>query len=137
MDLEQKVAQYHGAADAFATGNPEPVKALWSRREDVTLANPFGPTVRGWTSVSQALDFASSRFSDGEVTQVELIAKYATTDLATIVETERWRVRLGDSSDVAPFELRVTSTFRLEDEDWMLVHRHADAIATSDPRGPF
>ncbi len=137
MDLEQIVARYHGAAGAFATGNPEPVKALWSRRDDVTLANPFGPTVRGWTSVSQALDFASSRFSDGEVTQVEMVAKYATTDLATIVETERWKARLGDSQDIAPFELRVTSTFRLEDEDWKLVHRHADPIATSDPSGPL
>jgi len=45
--------------------------------------------------------------------------------------------KLGDGDDVSSFELRVTSTFRLEDEGWMLVHRHAEPIATSDPRGPL
>jgi hypothetical protein len=28
-------------------GNPNMYKSLWSRRDDVTLANPFGPPVRG------------------------------------------------------------------------------------------
>ena len=29
-------------------GNPEPVKKLFSHQQDVTLANPQGPAVRGW-----------------------------------------------------------------------------------------
>ena len=137
VDLDRTIEAYHVAADAFAKGDPEPVKALWSRRDDVTLANPFGPAVRGWTRVSEALDYASSRFRDGEMNDVDRLATYAATDLLTMLEREQWKAKLGDGDDVSAFELRVTSTFRLEDEGWKLVHRHADPIATSDPRGPL
>jgi len=68
MDLEQAVEQCHVAADEFAKGDPEPVKVVFFHRDDVTLANPFGPAVRGWRQVSEALDYAASRFRDGEVT---------------------------------------------------------------------
>jgi hypothetical protein len=47
-DLKEIVEHYHAAVDAFVTGDPEPQKKLWSRREDVTLANPLDPPARGW-----------------------------------------------------------------------------------------
>ncbi|MDP9274838.1 MAG: nuclear transport factor 2 family protein [Chloroflexota bacterium] len=137
MELEEALEHYHAAADEFAKGNPEPVKAVYSRRDDVTLANPFGPAVRGWNQVSEALDYASSRFRDGEVTDVESIAKYVTPDLASILELERWKAKVAGRKDVSPFDLRVTSTFRREDDTWKLVHRHADPITTPDPDGPL
>jgi ketosteroid isomerase-like protein len=137
VDLEQAVERYHAAAGEFAKGNPEPVKAAFSRRDDVTLANPFGPAVRGWKLVSDALDYASSRFSDGEVTGFESVARYVATDLASMLEIERWKAKVGDREDVSPFDLRVTSTFRREDDAWKLVHRHADPITTTHPDGPL
>jgi hypothetical protein len=39
----------------ITNGNPEVYKALYSRRDDVTLANPFGPPARGWSDVSATL----------------------------------------------------------------------------------
>jgi ketosteroid isomerase-like protein len=138
MLLDEAIDKYHAALGQFAKGNPEPVKVMFSHREDVTLANPFGPAVRGSKKVSDALDFASSRFRDGDVADVESLAMYVTADLASILEIERWRARVGDREDVSPFDLRVTSTFRLEDdEDWKLVHRHADPITTPHPDGPL
>lgn len=103
----------------------------------MTLANPFGPAVRGWKQVSEALEYASSRMRDGEVTGFESVAKYVTTDLATILEVERWNAKVGNREDVTPFGLRVTSTFRREDDTWKLVHRHADPITTPHPDGPL
>ncbi len=46
-DLDEVVEQYHLAAGEFVKGNPEPAQKLFSHREDVTLANPFGPPARG------------------------------------------------------------------------------------------
>jgi ketosteroid isomerase-like protein len=131
------IERYQAAARSFSRGDPEPVKALYSHQEDVTLANPFGPAVRGWGKVSAALDFASSRFSEGGVEDFEIIASYRSGDLVTMLATERWQARVGDRPEAERFELRVTSTLRREDGEWKLIHRHADPIATSDPKGPL
>ena len=137
MDLEEVVTSYHAALNAFATGDPEPVKALYSRNADVMLANPFGPAVAGWPAVSRALDHASSRFRDGHVTAFELVAQYVSTELACIHEVERWRAKVAGREEQSDFVLRVTSTFRQEDGAWRLVHRHADPIDKADPDGPL
>jgi ketosteroid isomerase-like protein len=137
MDLLNVVQQYHTALDEFARGDPEPVKQIFSHRDDVTLANPFGRAVRGWKQVSEALNFASARFREGVVTSFESIAEYVGSDLATILELERWRTKVSGRHDLSSFELRVTSTFQLEDGTWKLIHRHADPIATAHPDGPL
>jgi ketosteroid isomerase-like protein len=93
--------------------------------------------VRGWEQVSQALDYASARFRDGEVTGFDGIAEYVTADLASILELEHWKAKVAGRSEISPFDLRTTSTFRREDDTWKLVHRHADPITTPDPDGPL
>jgi hypothetical protein len=76
--------QYHAAADQFSRGDAEPVKTMFSRADDVVLANPFGPAVRGWKDVSAALDFAASRFRDGKVSRFESLAQYESAEMATV-----------------------------------------------------
>jgi ketosteroid isomerase-like protein len=136
MDIQDVIYRYHKAVDEFSRGDPLPVKMLFSHWDDVTLANPFGPPVRGWTKASEALDFASSRFKDGEVS-FDLIARYETSELVTLFEIENWKAKVGGRQEVSPFVLRVTSTFRREDGDWKLVHRHADPITSFHPDGPL
>ncbi len=38
-DVDQLIEQYHLALDEFVKGTPEPVKKLFSHRDDVTLSN--------------------------------------------------------------------------------------------------
>jgi ketosteroid isomerase-like protein len=135
-ELEQVVQQYHTALDVFLRGRPDPMKALFSRADDVVLANPFGPAVQGWDDVSAALDYASSRFSDGEVSGFDRRASYLTADLATIYEVEHGNVSVG-GGPVTAWVLRTTTTFRREDGTWRVVHRHADPISTASPEGPL
>ena len=137
MALDEFIERYHRAANEFSRGQPDSVKALYSEAEDVTLANPFGPARRGRKAVLDALDYASGRMSDGEVTGFDEVARYTTEELATILEIEHWRARIGDRESVEPFELRVTTTFRRENGEWKIVHRHADPIATADESGPL
>lgn len=136
-DLEQAVGQYHRACDEFSRGDPKTIKGLYARKSDVSLANPFGPPVVGWEGVAAALDYASSRFRDGDARRFERLATYETVDLATILEVEEWHSRVGERVSVEPFTLRVTTTFRRENGDWRLVHRHADPIMTTDEGGPL
>jgi len=132
-DLDEVIEQYNLALGEFVKGNPEPVKQMFSHQEDVTLANPLGPPVRGWEQVAATIDRAASNFRDGEFTGFENVVKYVTPDLAYIVEIERTKAKVGGREDVAPSALRVTMIFRPEEGTWKVVHRHADPITTPQP----
>ncbi len=136
-DLIEAIRQHHAANVDLVKGDSELYKQVFSHRDDVTLANPFGPAVRGWKQVSDALTYVSTRFKGGEPTSFETLATYESADLATVLEIERWKVKLSDRSEAAPFVLRVTTTYRREDGTWKLVHRHADPIASFHPDGPL
>jgi ketosteroid isomerase-like protein len=132
-DLDKVVEQYHLALGEFMKGNPEPAKELFSHREDVTLANPFGPATRGWEQVAETLERAAAHYRDGDATGFETVAKYVTPELAYIVEVERLKAKVAGREDIAPVDLRVTSILRPEDGTWKVVHRHADPITTPQP----
>ena len=132
-DVGELIEQFHLASDEFLKGNPEPVNKLWSRREDVTLANPYGPSVRGWDEVAKVTEHAASQVRDGELVSVEIVAKHVTAELAYVVEIEHPEAKIGGSEDITPFALRVTMIFRPEDGEWKIVHRHADPISTPQP----
>ena len=132
-DFDAAVERYHLAAAEFIKGNSEPYKMVWSRRDDVTLGNPFGPFARGWKQVAPTLERAASLYRDGEFTSRELIAKYVSPELAYIVAVDRLKAKVGGSAEFTPVALRATSVFRLEDNAWKLVHRHADPITAPKP----
>jgi ketosteroid isomerase-like protein len=132
-DLEEFLEQYHRTVEAVVNGDSSPQERLWSRRDDVTLANPLGPPARGWTEVSNALRRAVSQLSDGEVLALERISAYSSGDLAYVVEIERFRVKVGGAPEPAPSSLRVTTIFRREGDGWKVLHRHADPVTTPRP----
>ena len=133
-DQELPLDEYHRAGLEITKGNPEVYKSLYSRSDDVTLANPFGAPVRGWDNVSATLDRASENYRDGEVVGFENVVTTMADDLAYIVEIESYRARVGGGPDMTPVSVRVTSIFRCEEGVWKLVHRHADPI--TGPRAP-
>lgn len=135
-NLDEVIEQCHAAWGDFAKGNPDPAKAMFSHGDDVALANPFGPAVRGWEKVSEMLSFAASNFNGGQA-EFETVANYVTNDLATYHEVEHWMTKFGDSKDLQPFDLRVTTTYRREADTWKIVLRHADPIRTFDAQGPL
>src|SRR5215211_3957434 len=133
-DVDQLLEQWYPASGEFLKGNPEPVKKMWSHREDVTLANPYGPPVHGWEQVAEVIDRAASQVRDGELVSVEIVAKHVTAELAYLVEIERPEAKVGGSEEITPFALRITMIFRPEEDgEWKIVHRHADPITTPQP----
>jgi ketosteroid isomerase-like protein len=125
--------EYHRAGHEITNGNPEVYKTLYSRRDDVTLANPFGPPARGWSEVSATLDRAAENYRDGEVVGFENISTLIAPDLAYTVEIERYRARVGGGAEIVPVAVRVTTIFRNEDGAWKVTHRHADPITAPRP----
>lgn len=87
-------------------GDSGPLKALYSHRDDVSLANPFGPPVRGWAQAAATMDRAALNYRDGRSTHFDRVAEYTTADLAYIVEEEHYEAKIGGSEDVTPVALR-------------------------------
>jgi ketosteroid isomerase-like protein len=127
-DLSEFISRYHAALDEFFRGDPDPAKALYSRRDDASLGNPFGPFVRGWQAVEVAMERAASNYREGRATGFETLATHVTPELAYLVEVERFEARIGSQEEIASGALRVTSVLRPEDGEWRVVHRHADPI---------
>lgn len=136
-ELAAFLERYHEAARRFAHADPQGVKDIYSRADDVVLANPFGPAVLGWESVRAGLEFASSRLQDGDVPGFVVLARYENGDMVVLHTLEHWEARIPGRADVEPFELRATSVLRREQDGWRVVLRHADPIASTDASGPM
>jgi ketosteroid isomerase-like protein len=132
-DVDELIEQYYRAQREFLRGNPEPVKDLFSQRDDVTLANPYGPPVRGFDEVAKTIEHAASLRSDGTFVGWQIVAKYATAELAYVVQIEQAEAKIGAREEITPLAVRSTMIFRPEDGEWKVVHRHADPITTPQP----
>jgi ketosteroid isomerase-like protein len=133
LDFDQVIEQYHLALSEFFKGDSEPALMIFSQREEVSLANPFGPAVRGRKQVVETAERAASIYRDGEPVEIENVVKVVTPDFAFIVEVERCKAKVGGRQDLTAIALRATTIFRREDGGWKIVHRHADPIVSSRP----
>src|SRR5215218_4873151 len=120
-DLDVVLEQFKLAGNEFMKGHPKPVQNLFSHREDVTLANPFGPPVRGWEQVAKTIEHAASLRRGGEFVGSEIVAKYVTPELAYVVQLERAKAKVGRREDIASIATRATMIFRPEDGTWKMV----------------
>jgi ketosteroid isomerase-like protein len=132
-DLDDLIERHHEALGRFIDGDPVPFKAIYSRGDDVTLANPFGPPARGSPEGAETLERAAAHDEGGRLREFETLAKCVTSELAYTLEMERFEARLSWVGQARPVTLRVTTVFRPEDGGWRVVHRHADPISAVRP----
>ena len=132
-DVDELIERYQQALDEFMKGNPKPVQALFSHRDDASLANPYGPPVRGWDGIAKTTEHAASLRRDGRAAGFEIVAKNVTAELAYVVQIEHLESKVGEREEITPYALRATMIFRPEDGTWKMVHRHADPITTPQP----
>ncbi len=127
IDLEDFLEKYHKSLDFFAKGDPKPFQELYSRKDDATLANPFGGIMRGWESIKRITDRAATFYREGWYT-FENIVKNENSQFAYLVEIEHYNSKMFGNKEISVGTLRVTSVFRKEDGAWKIVHRQADPL---------
>lgn len=115
---------------AFHNGDAGPRLATWSHDDPVNL---FGAllTKRGWSEIAPTFEFLASRFSNGTAYEYEVIGAEVSGDLGYIVGYEHTMASVGGAEPEA-YDLRVTTILRRENDQWRIVHRHADPVPGSD-----
>jgi len=84
MDFEQIIEKYHQALSEFHKGNPDPVLNMFSRREDVSLANPLGHAARGRAKIVDTAKRAASNYRHGEPIHFENLVTVAPLNLPSL-----------------------------------------------------
>jgi ketosteroid isomerase-like protein len=123
--LAATLARQVEAEEAIHNGDPGPRLAMWSTRDPVTVLGAVR-TASGWDEVSQLFRWLGSGFSDCTSYRFELVAAGVSGDLAYTVGYEHTAASC-DGTPLDPSTLRVTHTYRREDGEWKIAHRHADS----------
>jgi ketosteroid isomerase-like protein len=127
-DLKNAIDAYHAAGQAFMKGDPKPQQDAYSHCEDVTIFGGFGGYEHGWNEqVEKRFDWAAAKFKGGTTTS-ENLSLIASPDLACSVDLEHERVQLVGVEGTVEVDLRVTTVFGREGQQWKIVHRHADPL---------
>jgi ketosteroid isomerase-like protein len=134
------VDAYRDALRRYIRGDSEATIRFFSDRDDVTLANPVGPAVRGPTAVAEAARRAGAHFGPGGrlhyddvSSSFDEVSRVVTPELSYVVQVERHEGRISGRDEPVVNALRTTLVFRREDGAWRMVHRHADPITTERP----
>jgi hypothetical protein len=101
-DFGRAVERTQRAVAALLRGDPEPEKALWSRRDDITLANPSGGFQRGWPEVEAGLDLAADGFAKGGTCVFVEISREAGPEHGFVFEMERFESKLTGGAGLPP-----------------------------------
>jgi ketosteroid isomerase-like protein len=115
------------ADTALHSGDPRGRIAMWSRVEPLTL---FGAAVAhtGWPGIQATFEWLGTTFADCQSFVIEVVAAGVGGDLGYVAAIERTTASVGGRPP-APYALRVTTVFRRENGEWLVVHRHADAMS--------
>ena len=126
-DIADLTRRCQNAAAALIHGDVRSYLDLFVHADDYTLIPPFGGAPRhGFDTGEEAVEQLSRFFAGGEA-EVDVVQSYASGDFVVLVLIERQHGKVGGLPD-QDWSLRVPMLFRREDDDWQLVHRHADPL---------
>lgn len=122
--------QREEASRAFVNGDGAPLGRIATRLSPATFFGPQGGHEQGAEQVYASHQRGAAQFQSGE-TDFEILHMAASDGIAYCVGLQRTTARLHGKAETMQFNLRVTEVFRREGDEWKLVHRHADPMAST------
>lgn len=122
--LEQRIE----ASDAFVNGDFGLLEKVSTHTSPATIFGPQGNTVEGAERVNAVNAEGAKLFKPGSKNAFETLHTAVADTLAYWVGVQRSVVQMKGKDEGIPMNLRLTEIFRLEDDGWKLIHRHADML---------
>lgn len=123
--LRRRVA----ASDAFVDGDVQPLLAVSSHVDPVSIFPPSGTVVVGAEAVDAANVAGAASLEPGSKNVFDEAHSGVGGDLAYWTGVQRSTVRFAGKAEPVSMELRLTEIYRRENGEWKLIHRHADTLA--------
>ena len=129
-DFEQFMKRREDAARAYVNGDAEPVRRISTQISPATFFHPNGDYEQGAEQVSSRYVRDAEHFESGGDSSFEVLQMAASDGIAYWVGFQRATARLKEKLEAVPMSLRITEVFRRQGDEWKLVHRHADSLAS-------
>jgi ketosteroid isomerase-like protein len=125
QDLLETTENFYKALNKVLEGDPDPVIALWSHRDDVTYMSPLGELLVGWAPIEKSWRAQAAQIRGGPISSTD-VRVIATSEMGIVVGFERGLIQV----DGKPLkvDIRATSTYRLENGRWMMIGHHTDKL---------
>jgi ketosteroid isomerase-like protein len=128
-DFAQFMKRREDASQAYVQGDPKPLSQIVARVWPATFFAPIGGYTRGAKEVASKYEQDAEMFEKGSSFTFEILQMEASDDVAYWVGFMRGKARMRGKAEAIPMNLRVTEVFHRENDEWKMVHRHADPLA--------
>lgn len=126
-NFEATLDELDTAIFEFLNGDAKAFKSIWSHTENITIAGGFGGKIeKGWDAIGERLDRVNAVYEKAEFS-TERISYGTSNNLGYVVQHEYIKFFGTGNTVQSERNYRVTMIFRLGDDGWKLIHRHADA----------
>ncbi|SFB76194.1 SnoaL-like domain-containing protein [Nocardioides terrae] len=115
----------HDAELALHNGDPAPRRALWSRREPVSVLGAWW-NAHGQDEIDALFAALGASFSNCASYAFEPVSYDVVGDMAYTEGLEHTTASLDGRPRT--YTLRATQVYRREDGEWRVAHRHADTV---------
>jgi len=124
QELRNANDQFYAALNAMFIGNLQPMNDIWSHGEDITNMGPFGGRLEGWIAVGEEFKKEAAMKLGGKIVCKDLLVRVG-NNMGYTVCTEEGENMSADGKPVV-VRFRATNIFRLENNQWKMVHHHTD-----------
>lgn len=107
----QAIQRLHAAMNTLMSGDASAIKALCSRRDDVTAFLGWGGYEKGWEQVGERWDWAGRQFKGGGPVTYQNLTTVITAELAYTTDIATIRVQLDGMEKPTHWSNRVTHIF--------------------------
>jgi uncharacterized protein (TIGR02246 family) len=132
MPTEDEVAvraavdQWLVVLNAMLNGDPEPLAALYSHKDDVTYMGAEGTYRIGWGATYADWQAQAEKSSGGTVEGADIHVSVS-GNMAAAAHITKGTVRQ-PNGEMAEASVRESSVFRKEDGRWRMIGHHADLV---------